>query len=110
VTGWATLGSLVAITADAALDLAEVKGLVQRVQKTIHQAPDPVRSAMNSFLIAVGSHVAPLTKFVLETGEKIGPVTADLGNNSCEVPFAPDQIRKVEKRGALGKKRKSAKC
>ena len=46
----------------------------------------------------------------IQTAEKIGPVMADLGNNSCHVPFAPDYIRKVQKRGAIGKKRKSAKC
>ena len=110
VAGWATLGSLVAITEDAKLDLAELKRLMQRVQETIHQAPDLVRRQMNSFVIAVGCYVTPLTKLALETGEKIGPVTADLGDNDCQIPFIPDYIRKVEKRGALGKKRKSAKC
>jgi 3-methyladenine DNA glycosylase AlkD len=110
VAGWATLVSLVSIKQDAELDLAELKRLMQRVQKTIHQAPDQVRRAMNSFLIAVGSYVAPLTEFALQTGEKIGPVTADLGNNDCKIPFAPDYIRKVQARGAIGKKRKTAKC
>ncbi len=108
--GWATLGSIVAITDDAELDQAELKRLIQRVQKSIHQAPDLVRSQMNQFLISVGSYVKPLTGFALQTGEKIGPVTANLGQNDCQVPFAPDYIRKVEKRGSLGKKRKSAKC
>ena len=31
-------------------------------------------------------------------------------HNQCQVPFAPDDIRKVEKRGTIGKKRKSAQC
>ena len=110
VAGWATLSSVVAIKEDAELDLAELKQLVQRVQRSIHKAPDAVRRGMNGFLISVGSYVKPLTEFVLETCEKIGPVTADLGNNDCQIPFVPDYIRKVEKRGAIGKKRKSAKC
>ena len=84
--------------------------MAQRVQQTIHQAPDAVRRQMNGFLIAVGCYVPPLTEFALQTGEKIGPVTADLGNNDCQMPFAPDYIRKVQKRGTIGKKRKSAKC
>jgi len=108
--GWATLSSLVSIKDDAELDLSELKRLVQRVQRTIHQVPDAVRRPMIGFLIAVGSYVQPLTKFALQIGEKIGPVTADLGNNDCQVPFAPDYIRKVQKRGAIGKKRKTAKC
>ena len=110
VAGWGTLSSLVSIKDDTELDLAELKRLLQRVQKTIHQAPDVVRYQMNSFVIAVGSYVQPLTDTAIQTAEKIGLVTADLGNNSCQVPFAPDYLRKVQKRGAIGKKRKTAKC
>ena len=108
--GWATLSSLVAIKDDTDLNLPELKQLAQRVQRTIQQAPDAVRCQMNGFLIAVGSYVQPLMEFAIQIGEKIGPVTADLGNNSCQIPYAPDYIRKVQKRGAIGKKRKSAKC
>lgn len=110
VAGWATLGSLVSIKPDAQLDLAALHGLLKRVQETIHEAPDLVRYQMNSFVIAVGSYVQPLTETAVQTAEQIGPVMADLGNNSCQVPFAPDYIRKVESRGSLGKKRKTAKC
>jgi hypothetical protein len=108
--GWGTLGSLVSIKADAELDLAELKRLLARVQQSIHQAPDAVRSQMNSFVIAVGAYVQPLTALALRTGETIGPVTVDMGNTACQVPFAPDYIRKIEQRGAIGKKRKTAKC
>jgi 3-methyladenine DNA glycosylase AlkD len=108
--GWATLRSLVSIKDDSELDLAELKRLLERVRKTIHQAPDDVRSSMNLFVIAVGSYVQPLTDMAIQTAEKIGPVSIDMGSTSCHVPFAPDSIRKVHKRGALGKKRKSAKC
>lgn len=108
--GWATLSCLVAIKDDAELDLPELKQLLQRVQKTIHQAPDAVRYEMNGFVIAVGSYVKSLTERAVRTGEQIGPVTADLGNNQCQIPFAPDYIRKVQKRGTIGKKRKTVKC
>jgi hypothetical protein len=33
-----------------------------------------------------------------------------MGNTSCEMPFAPDHIAMVQKRGTIGKKRKTAKC
>ena len=108
--GWATLASLVALRQDAELDLSKIEQLTGRVQKTIHQAPDAVRYEMNGFLIAVGSYVKPLTKKALQVGKEIGPVTANLGENSCQIPFAPDYIRKVEERGAIGKKRKTVKC
>ena len=110
VAGWATLASFVSITQDSDLDVKILKQLMDRIQKTIHSEEDLVRYQMNSFLIAVGSYVAPLTDIAVKAAEKIGPVTADLGDTSCQVPFAPEYIEKVRKRGTLGKKRKSAKC
>jgi len=65
---------------------------------------------MNNFVISVGCYVKSLKDLAMQTGERIGKVTADLGNNSCQIPFAPDYIRKVEKRGTIGKKRKTVKC
>src|SRR5262245_9079855 len=107
--GWATLGSLVATKDDAELDLAELKKLLQRVQKTIHDQPNRVRYVMNSFVIAVGSYVPALTDLAVQTAEKIGEVSVDMGGTACKVPYAPDYIEKVRQRGALGKKRKTAK-
>ncbi len=108
--GWATLSSLVATKEDRELDLSELKRLLLRVRSEIHQAPDAARYEMNGFVIAAGSYVKPLTDFAIQTGMETGRVTADLGNNECKIPFAPDYIRKVQKRGSIGKKRKSAKC
>jgi len=107
--GWSTLSDIVSTRDDAELDVAELKRLLQRVQKTIHQAPNTVRYTMNSFVICVGSYVRALTDLALEIAGKIGTVEVDMGNTACEVPFAPDYIRKVQKRGTIGKKRKSAK-
>jgi len=108
--GWATLTSLVAIKDDADLDIPELKKLLQRAEKTIHTQHNRVRSNINSFVIAVGSYVKPLSELAQQTAKKIGPVTVDMGNTSCKVPFAPDYIQKAIKRGTLTKKRKSAKC
>lgn len=108
--GWATLGSLVAIKDDAELDLAELKRLLERVQKTIHQQPNRVRHTMNGFLIAVGTYVQALTGLALRAAEKIGRVRVDMNGTACKVPYAPEYIQKVQSRGAIGKKRKTAKC
>ena len=80
------------------------------MQQKIHTAPDKVRYAMNGFVIAVGSYVQSLTALARQTGEKIGPVTVDMGNTACKVPFAPEYIDKVAARGSIGKKRKTVKC
>lgn len=108
--GWATWISLVSIKPDAALDLAELARLLQRVEREIHGAPNLVRSQMNHFVIALGSFVAPLTANALAAAGRIGPVSVDVGDTYCQVPDAAEYIRKVEARGSLGKKRKSAKC
>lgn len=108
--GWATLSGLVAVTDDSKLDLAELKQLLQRVQKTIHQQPNRVRYVMNGFVIAVGSYVKALTDTALQTAAQIGPVSVDTGGTACKVPYAGDYIQKVQKRGAIGKKRKTVKC
>jgi DNA alkylation repair enzyme len=110
VAGWTTLGCLVSITDDSQLNLAELKRLLERVRKSIHRAPNDVRYAMNSFVICVGSYVKDLTGLAKDIGERIGPVEVDMGNTACQVPFAPDYIRKVEKRGTIGNKRKTVKC
>lgn len=108
--GWSTLTCLVSIKADSELDLAGLKRLLKTVQKTIHEQPNRVRYTMNGFVIAVGSYVPALTELALQTAEKIGEVTVDMGDTDCKVPPAADSIRKVQARGAIGKKRKTAKC
>jgi 3-methyladenine DNA glycosylase AlkD len=107
--GWGTYSSLVAITEDADLDLAEIKSLLQRVAKSIHQQPNRVKYVMNGFVIAVACHVKPLHKLAVDTANGIGKVAVDLVG-SCKIPFAPDHIKKFEARSAIGKKRKSPKC
>ena len=108
--GWATLSSLVSVKDDAALDVDELKGLLARVQDTIHAQPDRVRYVMNGFVIAVGSYVKGLAALAIRTGKAVGTIEVDMGNTACKVPFAPDYIQMVKDRGAVGKKRKTARC
>lgn len=109
-SGWATLSSLVAIKPDEELDLAALKKLLQRVEKSIHDQPNRVRYCMNNFVIAVGSYVKPLTEFCIQVAGKISPVAVDMRGTCCKIPLAEETINKVKKRGTLGKKRKSTKC
>jgi len=107
--GWQTYSSMVAIKEDADLDLAEIKSLLERVAKAIHQQPDRVKYVMNNFVIAVACHVKPLHQLAVATANGIGEVAVDL-DGECMVPFAPDRIKKFEARSPIGKKRKSPKC
>ncbi len=109
-SGWSTLSCLVSIKPDAELDLAEVKSLLDRVANTIHQQPNRVRHTMNGFLIAVGCYVHPLVEDAKRVATSVGKVSVNMGETACKVPLALEYIKKVEDRGSLGKKRKTAKC
>ena len=109
-TGWSTLASWVSITDDSQLDLEELEQLVAHVEKTIHDQPNRVRYCMNGFLACIGCYVPDLTARVLKAARVIGKVEVDMGDTACKVPSVSDIIQKVKTRGALGKKRKQARC
>ena len=108
--GWSTLANLVALLPDEKLDLPGLKTLLARVVKTIHTAPNRTRYTMNSFVIALGAYVKPLSADAIAAATKIGPTNIDVGNTSCEVPLATDYIQKAIDRGSLTKKKKTVKC
>ena len=108
--GWGTLGSFASVRPDEDLDIAKYRELLHQVGEQIHSAQNRVRFAMNSFVIAVGSYIPALTDVALEVGEKIGKVDVIMGTTACKVPLATEYVNKVITRGAVGKKRKSARC
>jgi 3-methyladenine DNA glycosylase AlkD len=108
--GWATYSSLLAITPDDELDLAEVEALLNRVSTGIGSGPNRVKQCMVTFVISVGSYVAPLLAKAKATASAIGKVEVAAGDTDCTVPDATASIAKVEKAGRVGKKRKTAAC
>ncbi len=64
---------------------------------------------MNGLVSALGTYVSPLTERALHAAEKIGVVSVSFGDIACQVPFAPDAIRKAQPSGSVGKKRRTAK-
>ncbi len=109
-SGWATLSSWLSVTADEDIDTKALKKLLKRVEKEIHDAPNRVRYTMNGFVIAVGGYVAALTSDAKATAAKIGKVHVEMGGTACKVPEGVSYIEKMEDKGYIGKKRKTAKC
>jgi 3-methyladenine DNA glycosylase AlkD len=109
-SGWATLGSYVAITPDNEIDLSLFKTLLDRVKADIATAPNRVKCCMNGFVIAVGSYVVPLLSDAKATAKAVGKVDANVGDTECKIPLATESIAKVEKMGRTGTKRKTAMC
>lgn len=108
--GWCTYGGLVALKADADLDLAEIEGLLDTVVKQVHKAPNRVRHTMNMFVISVGGYVKPLLKQAKAAARQIGAVSVDMGDTACKAPLATAYIEKIEALGRIGKKRKTMRC
>ena len=107
-SGWSTLASIVAITADEDLDIATLRKLLKRAEKEIGTAGNRVKYFMNNFIISTGGYVKELTPESMRIANAIGTVTVDMGNTACKVPYAPVYIQKMIDRGV--KKKKMARC
>ena len=108
--GWSTLSSVMSIKPDNELDIAALKKLLQRVEKEIHSVSDRVRSKMNGFVIAVGTFVPALTDNAINASKKIGAVKVNTDGTACKIPDAALYVNKAKDKGALGKKKKMARC
>lgn len=109
-SGWLTLTNIMSVRPDESLDIKKLSSLLDRVAKEIHGAPNRTRYAMNGFVIAAGSFIPALTGKALKTGAAMGVVKVDMHGTACKVPSVAEYIKKVEARGYIGKKRKTAKC
>jgi 3-methyladenine DNA glycosylase AlkD len=109
-SGWVTYSCLLARIPNEELNLEEIKSLVDHIEKKIHGSPNRVRHTMNNFIISVGGYIKPLSPYAIAVSKKIGKVSVNMGNTACKVPFAPEYIENMKKRGSLEKKRKVVKC
>lgn len=109
-TGWATLSGHAALTPDDEIDLKLFEGLLNRCVKEIHGERNRVKDAMNSFVMSAGTHLAPLKEKALAAAAKIGTVEVEVGDTACKTHVAEEFIRKVDKMGRVGKKRKTMRC
>ena len=110
VAGWKTLGALATIAPDDRLPVKKFSTLLDRVATSISAASDDVRLAMNQFIIAVGTYVAPLGDQAIATARTIGRVEADLGDTACKIPDAEAYILKRRRGAPIAPKRKTVRC
>jgi 3-methyladenine DNA glycosylase AlkD len=109
-SGWNTLSNWIAMKPDSELDLTAIRALLKRVEQNIHSAPNRVTYTMNGFIVNVGAYITALTGEAIAAANRIGPVTVNMDGTACKVPSALEYINKIERRGALGKKKKMVKC
>lgn len=68
--------------------------LLARVERTIHEAPNRTRFAMNNFVIAAGAR-DELRDRALEVAKKVGAVQVDHGATGAKTPDAAASIAKT---------------
>jgi DNA alkylation repair enzyme len=110
LSGWNTLSALATIVPDDRLPMIKFSALLDRVVKTMPTAPDDVRYAMNGFVIACGTYLAPLADKAIATARKVGRVEIDLGDTECNVPDAESYILKARRGAPVAPKRKTVRC
>ena len=93
--GWTTLSGVVLKKHANVRDPERLYDLLDHVKKSIHEAPNRSRYAMNGFLISVGGSVPELTDKATTIARAIGTIKVDMGGTACQVPNAPDMIEKT---------------
>jgi hypothetical protein len=91
--GWGVVAQLAA--RDESVPDAWFADRLAQVEKTIHDAPDAERYAMNGAVIAIGGRSAALRKAALAAAKRIGKVEVDHGDTDCKTPDAPAYIEKM---------------
>lgn len=107
---WAAMAAHLGIVPDDQIDKDFHASLIDFVEKNIHSAANRVRYCMNGYIIALGGSVAELTERCKKAGDVIGKVEVYMGKTSCKVPEIKSYIVKMEEKGRIGKKKKTAKC
>lgn len=92
-TGWGLLGQRA--LRDAGAPDSWFAGHLAAIERTLHDAPNAERDAMNRAVIAIGCRSAALRKAALAAAKRIGPVDVDHGDTYCETPDAAASIRKA---------------
>jgi len=108
--GWSAYAHYMSVAPDERLDPDEIRSLLDRVARTVHQERNRVRYNMNGFVIAAGAFVAELHEEAIRVAETIGKVRVDVGETACKVPVAADAIRGVAAAGRVGVKKKTCIC
>ena len=92
-TGWTLLGRLSDL--DESFQEDQLLSGVEVIEKSIHSAPNDVKSDMNRTLITIGGRSSAMRKAVLAAAKRIGEVTVDHGDTACKTPDVAQTVQKM---------------
>jgi len=108
--GWSCYCWLLGNRPDSEFSQSKLAGMLDQVEKTIHDAPDLAKSAMNNFVYTTAISYLPLHDKAVETANAIGPVEIKKGKKKSSISLVSERIQKELDRGRLGFKRKYVRC
>lgn len=91
--GWTLLGRLSDL--DESFPEDELLRRVAEIERSIHAAPNEVRSDMNRTLISIGGRSPALRRAVTAAARRIGTVSVDYGDTACKTPAAVEYVEKA---------------
>ncbi|CAM4492045.1 3-methyladenine DNA glycosylase AlkD [Paenibacillus endophyticus] len=108
--GWSCYCWLLGSRPDREFSESKLASMLETVQKTISDAPERAKYAMNNFLYTVGVSYVPLHDQAFETAKAVGPVEVDKDKTKSKLICASDNIQKAVDKGRIGFKRKHVRC
>lgn len=108
--GWSCYCWLLGNRKDHEFSEQKLLGMLETVQKTIHDAPERTKSAMNNFLYTTGVSFLPLHEKAMEIAQAVGPVEIKKANKKSSFVHAYESIQKDVDKGRIGFKRKYVRC
>ena len=96
--GWYVIARLALDETREVEPLLEVA--LETIERTIHEAPNYTRHAMNYALISIGGRNAKLKQRAIAAARRIGKVEVDHGETGCKTPDATAYIAKIRARKA----------
>ncbi|MFI8711765.1 DNA alkylation repair protein [Brevibacillus brevis] len=108
--GWSCYCWLLGNRPDHEFSETKVTHMLETVKKTIHDAPERTKYAMNQFIYTVGISYLPLHDKAVEIAKAVGPVEVQKDKAKSKFLNAFDQIQKAVSKGQLGFKRKHVRC
>ncbi|MCE2753398.1 MAG: DNA alkylation repair protein [Pirellula sp.] len=91
-SGWTLLGRLSDL--DESFPEDQLLSGIESIEKSIHSAPNDVKSDMNRTLITIGGRSSATRKAVLAAAKRIGEVTVDHGQTACKTPDVAQAVEK----------------
>ena len=108
--GWSCYCWLLGSRKDEEFSESKLANMLATVERTIHDAPERTKSAMNNFIYTAAVSYKPLHEKAVETAIAVGPVEMKKDNGKSKFLLASDEIQKQVDKGRIGFKRKYVRC